>query len=182
MSHQMSSIIKDQIERFIDLSRYNKNPAKYTKSCRHLRMFITATFDTNSNTSSEKITGFHVAARYAPKDFVNTKERDIFEIVHRCYSANNISSFNWEEQYRLRIQPDDVTLYFERHQLWRFIVLIAADPSLKQKFTKTLLDAEITTIFAKTSSERDALMAIVEPSIHISYDEYAWSNRGVIKI
>lgn len=132
----------------------------------HVRMYVTATFDTTSNRTSEKIADFHIRANYHSKNFVNCYERDLFEIVAPGSANTVVKRPNWEKLYKEEMQPEYISLNFERTQLWRHLLLLT-DPELKTMFSWCLIRHGFDKIVTPTKSGQKALLKIADPGLQI---------------
>lgn len=133
---------------------------------RSIRLFVTATFDTTDNRTSEKISEFHIRANFQPKNFMHCPERDLFEIVAPEELNSRIVFPNWENLYDRQKQPEYISLDFARTGLWRFLLQLT-NPDLKTKLSWCLIKHGFDKIAAATDSGQEALLKITEPGIQV---------------
>ena len=133
----------------------------------HIKMYVTATFDTTNNRTSENISDFHIRANYQSKNFVHCPERDLFEIIASGSVINTgIMRPNWEKLYKEEMQPEYISLNFERTQLWRYLLLLT-NPELKTMFSWCLIRHGFDKIVTRTKSGQEALLKITDPGLQI---------------
>lgn len=132
-----------------------------------LKVYVTATFDSDKYYNSEKISKFDIKANYQAKNFVHSNERDLFLISSGARTQNvDWLHPDWEKLYERGLQPEYICLNFERTALWRFLLMLT-DPELKTMFSYCLIRHGFDKIIARSESERNALLKIVDPDIQI---------------